>query len=856
MQLALPILLLLALATLGCAKQAPFINAWLVCGTFDNDAENSGYDRDWIDEAAAAPAEGMRSGGKVWRYFDDRLFSRNYDDYQDLFSYFKIKRGESIAAKVAYTHVYAYSLSEQAGELRVGADNEFKAWLNGEPVAASTQGCPHRDMIRGEVTLRPGWNRLLVKVANQESGRFGFYARLCATDGAPLPGLTLSPDGPGDVLSIGTRAMPDATTGDLPAAFQGWPFVAANAEDVLGTEWQGSQNAGLFWKSPLAMHASEFALQASGGAPPYRWALASADLPEGLKLTQEGCIVGVVDEDARLGDYPLQVRVQDAKGAGATKGLTLNVKPRPNRWYEQARLTALIHGPERTPDGEHQKLADLMKRQGYGCGMAISFNNGLGKCRWPSIYEPHLEDHISPIKEALVQAQIRFGMYMGNLICPNNGGDNGGILLVEDAMRKFNPEALWFDWASTNVDGYPSLDALYSMIRTINPDTLIVLNGVQTMYQGDWDVLCLEGWGAWGDNHWNLWPFEIPWPKKACLETWRLVTDPEFDYSKGIHPDWAEYLRLQISVIGEGFVANIDHSPTIRQAITTLDESVVIQAHQKMADWANPPGCPPLHESYTQVDPAPLPAESWGYATVNIPRDTIYLHMLQNPYGKTGMPDADSLTLASFMAPVKSVTWMNQNQAVAFEQDGETLALSLQDIDPDPVDTILKISLGNPYPDVRVPRARKNPVPPGNLAGYKPARLLSRDGSHPLPASGFSFAPYGVDGAMHSKAQGANEWAWSYQVDLQEVFRVRRIVIHFGTGCYATEYKVHVSQDGAAWQQVAYVTDATGGTREHVFEATEARHVRIEAIKPDGPGQPGAQMSIAELEVYEWAPSR
>jgi hypothetical protein len=73
--------------------------------------------------------------GKIDPKLDDRLFSRNYDDYQDLFSYFKVKRGEPIAAKVAYAHVYVHSLNSQTAQLRVGADNMFKAWLNGLPVA-------------------------------------------------------------------------------------------------------------------------------------------------------------------------------------------------------------------------------------------------------------------------------------------------------------------------------------------------------------------------------------------------------------------------------------------------------------------------------------------------------------------------------------------------------------------------------------------------------------------------------------------------------------------------------------------------------------------------------------------------
>jgi hypothetical protein len=92
------------------------------------------------------------------------------------------------------------------------------------------------------------------------------------------------------------------------------------------------------------------------------------------------------------------------------------------------------------------------------------------------------------------------------------------------------------------------LDALYSMIRTLSPETLIVLNGVVTLYQGDWDVICIEGWGAWGERIWGLWPFALSWPKKPVVESWRLVADPAFECSKGIQPDWQEYLRVQLSL--------------------------------------------------------------------------------------------------------------------------------------------------------------------------------------------------------------------------------------------------------------------------------------------------------------------
>ena len=38
---------------------------------------------------------------------------------------------------------------------------------------------------------------------------------------------------------------------------------------------------------------------------------------------------------------------------------------------------------------------------------------------------------------------------------------------------------------------------------------------------------------------------------------------------------------------------------------------------------------------------------------------------------------------------------------------------------------------------------------------------------------------------------------------------------------------------------------------EATFDAVQARYVRVCGLKPDGPDQPGTQMSIAELEVYE-----
>lgn len=143
------------------------------------------------------------------------------------------------------------------------------------------------------------------------------------------------------------------------------------------------------------------------------------------------------------------------------------------------------------------------------------------------------------------------------------------------------------------------------------------------------------------------------------------------------------------------------------------------------------------------------------------------------------------------------------------------------------------------------------PVPPGNLAFRKPSRLLSLDGSHELQVNGgVHFPRLGVDGDPATWALAGGEWPWTYHVDLIETRPVRRVRVTFGSG-YPTQLEVRLSADGASWQTVAAKEGHDGTPFEAVFEPVRARYVRICSIKPDGPGQPGSQMTVAELEVYE-----
>lgn len=142
------------------------------------------------------------------------------------------------------------------------------------------------------------------------------------------------------------------------------------------------------------------------------------------------------------------------------------------------------------------------------------------------------------------------------------------------------------------------------------------------------------------------------------------------------------------------------------------------------------------------------------------------------------------------------------------------------------------------------------PIPPGNLAYRKQARLLSLDGSHELVVNGgVHFPRLGVDGDLKTVALAGGEWPWTYQVDLVDTVPLRRLKVTFGSG-YATQFEFRVSADGQTWQTVASQADHEGGPFEATFEPVNARYVRVCALKPDRPDQKGAQMSVAELEAY------
>ncbi len=99
--------------------------------------------------------------------------------------------------RVGYARTWVHVGAPQKARLEVGSDDGNKAWLNGKVVLANNVGGACKPgQYKANVTLRQGWNALLLKIT-QLTGPWQFCARLATPDGEPLKGLKVRATPPG-----------------------------------------------------------------------------------------------------------------------------------------------------------------------------------------------------------------------------------------------------------------------------------------------------------------------------------------------------------------------------------------------------------------------------------------------------------------------------------------------------------------------------------------------------------------------------------------------------------------------------------------------------------------------------------
>jgi hypothetical protein len=176
-----------------------FITEWIVIGDFPNPKvppatpgapDQLGYVTDYLhamggetqavltlDTQVVYEENGAQHTAKAARQ------RTNFKHFVNLHDRYKPKE------RVAYAQVYVHSDKDQEAYLDFGFNDNPKVWVNGELVyerfnAAGFQCVPGGDPVRA--TLKPGPNRLLLKIADGGGRAWEFTAEAYGEDGLPL----------------------------------------------------------------------------------------------------------------------------------------------------------------------------------------------------------------------------------------------------------------------------------------------------------------------------------------------------------------------------------------------------------------------------------------------------------------------------------------------------------------------------------------------------------------------------------------------------------------------------------------------------------------------------------------------
>ena len=675
--------------------------------------------------------------GASWEYFDDRIFNRTTDDYNDLFGYFKVKQGVNTMGQYVYAHTYVYSPQEQDAELQFASPGPCKVFLNDVDVSIkeghSSENL-NKDDTKVEVKLKEGWNKLLFELYHEDEDYIlGLYARLCEpSTGDELEDLEYSVMGDqvqDSKLSIVTQglaidreafeernkdilAQNTYPENELPYGYTEWPYVWNEAIVEHGNS--------------CTTQASKFQFQAAGGTPGYTWSLEEGSLPEGLTLNENGTIDGVLTEET--GEYPITVKVTDAEGNTALKETKLIVKERPNKWFEEGRMSALSHcigsyNFEIDPNYSLDAWAERAKDAGMNM---LSVEAAFQTYYWPApsweyakdlVDEKNLEEvdgKLQP-KDGLteaVEAIKRHGMKPGFYYGFSWGLPDANSLAaqdIEDLIIRYDPYYFFLD---TNVNLSKNSDIRWSIIHSYNDHILIQHN--DKSYAGDNDLGIYEAGqyfrlpytsgGYWENNMMNQ------TYKYNVEEVWRHPFVKDFDawsqYHGGeVRDDWRLFAKAIVGDIGHGFVTNYDQmvinergekypqnikNDTVESHLSLypLQNQEMMSVRNGFNNWIQNDKGSDLRESLYGTYPYTFDYEKqegwhddpeiafkygegpeWGYV---VSRDQfVYMHMIENKIegrSKTGFTGQDTVKAGPFDYEVTDVEWMNEAKKLEFEE--------------------------------------------------------------------------------------------------------------------------------------------------------------------------------------------
>ena len=161
----------------------PFEDQWLVIGPFEY---NDGFRKKYPPEKGINLNKIYRSNSKkiTWQHACDQI-NDGFINFSEIFSEYKWG--------VGYGLIFINSPDEKSVQLRFGADDQSKIWLNDKEIWRLHKGGPaFFDNYKINIKLKKGMNKILVKVCNTVSD-WGFFFRITDENGVGIPDIQYIP---------------------------------------------------------------------------------------------------------------------------------------------------------------------------------------------------------------------------------------------------------------------------------------------------------------------------------------------------------------------------------------------------------------------------------------------------------------------------------------------------------------------------------------------------------------------------------------------------------------------------------------------------------------------------------------
>lgn len=182
------------------ARDLGFIHDFQMIGAFDND-QGRGFHAEHPPERDPDLSAEHRGLLLPVRWRPARLFDRTG----------RVRLGDQVSPDdwaVAYLVTHVHSDTAREVQLRVTTPTAVRAWLNGRRVVDQDRVTRDAtDNVVVPVSLEAGWNRLLIKSAQDDSGAWTLGARFTDREGAAVPSLR---------TDAAAHDTPTAPAGELP----------------------------------------------------------------------------------------------------------------------------------------------------------------------------------------------------------------------------------------------------------------------------------------------------------------------------------------------------------------------------------------------------------------------------------------------------------------------------------------------------------------------------------------------------------------------------------------------------------------------------------------------------------------